>query len=246
MDPAEIDWATLIQRALLQRLGRQPEPEELHRAVEELRAARNDPEGGEIGRQLRALGTGALGPEAVAFVERVLDLTLAQLEALGDAGQAAAPSGPDPALARALGDARLLLQPFLQPGADCAALTAALHPRPEDHALAFEPAWAGLARSAYERIFQDPRAVIAPKPGQTELLLAAATAEQLRSQAPPRTFPGGFAELGPALRPGAIWLCWKFVEPGRSLGMAFDGLCRIEGRFAWFPKAWRVIGRVDA
>ena len=40
--------------------------------------------------------------------------------------------------------------------------------------------------------------------------------------------------------PGA-WAVAGFVEPGESLGLAFDGLIFVNGRWVLMPKPWRVL-----
>jgi hypothetical protein len=34
---------------------------------------------------------------------------------------------------------------------------------------------------------------------------------------------------------------WKFVKPGETIGMAYDGLVFVNGHWAWFPKAWHAL-----
>ena len=116
-----------------------------------------------------------------------------------------------------------------------------LQPRPEDYALAFDASIADGVRLAYEPLWAgdqlDPRA----KAGQTEIRIWAARSDDLAAwNAAARAFPGGYQEVGPLLVPGRIWLRWKFVEPGETLGMAFDGLVWMDDHWAWFPKPWRV------
>lgn len=53
-------------------------------------------------------------------------------------------------------------------------------------------------------------------------------------------FPRGYQSLVD-LVPDRIWLAWKYVEPGESLGIAYDGLVWVDERFVWFPKPWRVV-----
>jgi hypothetical protein len=142
--------------------------------------------------------------------------------------------------------ARLLLEPFLKPGAAHEQLAAQLRPRPEDYAEVFEEAYAGVAQQAYERIFEENNPIPRPNRGQSELLLAAATAERIRDEGAPSAFPGGFDRVRHTIRPGTVWLCWKFVRQGERLGMAFDGLVLVGDRFCWFPKLWRVLGAIDA
>ncbi|MFH1465763.1 MAG: hypothetical protein ABIO70_15355 [Pseudomonadota bacterium] len=248
MNPKEADWSQIFTRALLQQVGRTPQREDLERVVAELRAAREDPEGAGIGRQLRAMGLGSLaGPEGALFVRQIIDVTLAQLTALMDSPAETPPvaDGAD-ALALLVAQARALLSPFQRPGAPLPQLTAALRPRDGDYAVAFQPAYAAVARQAYGRLWDGEPPVIGPKPGQTELLISAAPAERILAEGPPPAFPGGFSRVTHLLLPGPTWLCWKFVRPGQAIGMAFDGLCWCGDHFAWFPRTWRVLGHIEA
>ena len=256
MDKQEPDWAELITRALLQQTGRQPTPADMERLIAELRIARDDPEAAGLGRQLRAMGLAQLdGQDTVAFMRQVIDLTLKRLEEMGVApAESAAPATtgggrrttPNPELVLVTTAARSLLEPFLVPGADHASLAKQLRPRPEDYAIVFEQAYAGVAQEAYERIWDGMDPVPRPNAGQRDLLLAAATSDSIRDQGAPRAFPGGFSMVRHTMRPGLVWLCWKFVKPGSRLGMAFDGLVRVDDHWAWFPKSWRVLGNIDA
>ena len=84
--------------------------------------------------------------------------------------------------------------------------------------------------------------VISPKAGQTELLLWNATSEELNEgTGDAGQFPGGYQEAAKHLKPGVTWYRFKFVEPGKTLGMAFDGLACINGRWTIFPEPWRVL-----
>ena len=77
---------------------------------------------------------------------------------------------------------------------------------------------------------------------QTELVIAAAYSEDFAENSErAQAFPGGYRSVAHHLRPGVIWVCWEFIAPGRDAGVSFDGLVRIDGRWAWFPKPWKVL-----
>ncbi len=115
-------------------------------------------------------------------------------------------------------------------------------PDPDDYARVFVPAVAARARAAYEVIWLGPPKP-EPKPGQSDVLVFAAPASLLTDDNElSRRFPGGYRGISSLLDPHQIWLSWKFVEPGSGSGMAYDGLVWLDGRFAWFPKPWRVLG----
>jgi len=80
------------------------------------------------------------------------------------------------------------------------------------------------------------------KPEQTEVLFNAATSEDFTNATDAaKKFPVGYARLAPKLKPGVTWYAWKFVQPGESSGMAFDGLAHINGRWVWIPKPFRAV-----
>lgn len=167
----------------------------------------------------------------------------------GTDAPAAAPATPAAPAAPAAGSAyagtregaEKLLRDLMQPGAD-PALTRSLQPRPEDYAAVFEGEVARKQEEGYKALWASVPPV-APKEGQTELLLASATSDELRSGAEAaKEFPGGYAQVAPHLKPGLTWYRFKFVKPGEELGMAFDGLVFVNGHWALFPKPWRNLG----
>jgi hypothetical protein len=80
------------------------------------------------------------------------------------------------------------------------------------------------------------------KAGQTEVRISVALAEQLVTRNPASdTFPGGYKKIAHLFQPNTIWISWKFTEPGKVIGMAYDGLVYLpDERFLWFPKPWRM------
>ena len=44
-----------------------------------------------------------------------------------------------------------------------------------------------------------------------------------------------------SLRSRCTFYRFKFVQPGQSLGLAFDGLVYVNGHFAFFPKLFSVL-----
>jgi hypothetical protein len=127
-------------------------------------------------------------------------------------------------------------------GASAAVAKEFMQPRPDDYAKAFEDAVAEGVRQVYEPLWAQGQLDPRPKAGQTEIRLWGATSEDLKLwNANARQFPGGYEGIAAMLKPGRIWLRWKFVEPGETLGMAFDGLVWMDDHWAWFPKPWRAI-----
>ena len=92
------------------------------------------------------------------------------------------------------------------------------------------------ARAYFASLWAQPVAITA-KPEQSALLLYSTLSETLHESP---LFPGGYKQLTDVV-PGRIWLAWKYVRPGETMGMAYDGLVWLDDRFAWFPKAWRLL-----
>ncbi|MCP2728019.1 hypothetical protein [Limnofasciculus baicalensis] len=117
----------------------------------------------------------------------------------------------------------------------------ALQPRSEDYPLVFVPEVVEKAQKGYEAFWAKspfPQA----EAGQTEILVAIGKAEELSSEIGiGEVFPGGYRQIAHYLLPDKIWLTWKYVKPGETSGMAYDGLVWLEERFVWFPKPWRIL-----
>lgn len=152
--------------------------------------------------------------------------------------------------ARAAGDraeAQALLQEFLKPGADPGALTKKLRPQTADYRAVFGPELGKAAEAMYKADWDAGRIVIQPKDGQSELKLSAASTEDLqKGSGEAREFPGGYGKLAPKLAAGLTIYRFRFVQPGQSLGLAFDGLVYVNGHFAFFPKPFRILAEPPA
>jgi hypothetical protein len=140
------------------------------------------------------------------------------------------------------GAARALLEQFLKPGANAAELSKKLAPTKADYAAVFEGDAAAKAEAAYGPAWERGQMVIQGKPDQTALILAKATTDDLKSgSGNASAFPGGYKTASPFMKPGLTIYAFKFVKPGETLGMAFDGLVWVNGHFAIFPKPWRFL-----
>ena len=116
-----------------------------------------------------------------------------------------------------------------------------LRPRSEDYSQVFVPEVVEKAQKGYEKLWAEspfPQA----KPGETEILVAIGKAAELLSPSGiGEVFPKGYRQIASYLLPERIWLTWKYVKPGESNGMTYDGLVWLEDHFAWFPKPWRIL-----
>jgi hypothetical protein len=127
---------------------------------------------------------------------------------------------------------------------DAKAMTAALRPTTADYKAVFADDVALKIQTGYDKLWSDPKAMISADPANTELKLWKATTQELQSGGGDAgQFPGGYKRIAGKLKPGLTLYRWKYVKPGKDIGMAFDGLIHVNGRWAWFPKPWRALGR---
>ncbi len=142
--------------------------------------------------------------------------------------------------------AETLLQAFVADGADLATLSRQLQPQAGDYARVFKPTLAPQAAAVYGPAWEAGQIVVSPKPGQTTVRVWKATSEELiAGSGDADQFPGGYREVRPHLQPGIVWHRFKFTEPDKTLGMAYDGLVQLDGRWVLFPKPWRVLDRAQ-
>lgn len=103
-----------------------------------------------------------------------------------------------------------------------------------------EPQLAAIAATAEDleklmdycqQVYQELRqGVAAAKPEQTEVVVFGPELAKL---------PGGYSTQSQHFRPETRFYGFKYVAPGESLGMSFDGLFKIDNRWYFLPKAWR-------
>jgi hypothetical protein len=121
------------------------------------------------------------------------------------------------------------------------ALSVALSPRPGDAALAFVPEVAERVAAVYDALWNEsPRVEHVPTLGELKLYLAPA-GMLTEDNALSNRFPGGYRAVAPLLQPQYVWACWKYLKPGESAGMAYDGLVWLNDHWAWFPKPYRAL-----
>lgn len=142
--------------------------------------------------------------------------------------------------------AKALLQEFMKAEADNKKLTMELRPTKEDYrAFYIDESTAARAETHFDKLWSSGNAVVAPKEGQTELKLFSATTEEMRdSKGESAEFPSGLTTLALTdnLKPNLTIYGFKFVKPGESIGMAFEGLTHVNGHWRLFPKAWQFMG----
>ncbi len=139
------------------------------------------------------------------------------------------------------GGARALLQQFFVSGADLAALTATLRPAPNDYRVVYKEPFASALEKTHSAMWKG-RPAIRPKEGQTELLMFyASTTDLIARKKALEVFPGGYKQVVPHMKPNIPIVRFKFVKPGERLGLAFDGLVYVNGRWLLMPKPYRAL-----
>lgn len=139
------------------------------------------------------------------------------------------------------GEGRALLDRFFDPTADHEAMTLALKPNEVDVRAVYGEPLASQLIEHYERLFA-PGTAIRPKPGQTQLLSSFATTGALKRGDPVLSeFPGGYRDVLQYFVADVPIARFKFVEPGETLGLAFDGLIHVNGRWVMMPKPWSAL-----
>lgn len=138
-------------------------------------------------------------------------------------------------------EAEALLRAFLEPGADTMALTRQLRPSDDEVRAIFSPAIADDVIAYVNQVYSG--GAIEPNPGQTDLLVWVAATDDINRATPAMDeFPGGYRALRGLVMDGLPVVRFKFVEPGEELGLSFDGLYRVNGRWVMVPKAYRIAG----
>lgn len=134
----------------------------------------------------------------------------------------------------------LALRPLHGAGAEV--LAGVLQPRETDYAAVFVGGADVTAREGYRALWAAPPPGLG-HPGQTEVRVVAARSDDIGVSG---DFPGGYKRISHLVRIGRVWVMAKFTAPGERTGMNYDGFVWMgEGRFAWFPKPWRVLADAD-
>lgn len=138
--------------------------------------------------------------------------------------------------------ARALLMQFVAPNADHLALTSSLRPTSNDYHAMFDAKSAAKIEAGQAKEWNSHKAVIKPKAGQTEVKLWSATgAELAKGSGNAKEFPAEYKKVGKHLQASVTFYRFKFVEPGKDTGTAYDGLSFVNGHWVIAPKPWRAL-----
>ncbi|MGV9993883.1 nSTAND1 domain-containing NTPase [Streptomyces sp. NPDC003374] len=185
-------------------------------------------------RRLQAVSALSAVPVAVLVALGVIDIGI---------GPPGGPGGPAASASAYPGTAEGARALLVKAGAGSdLSLVDSLRPTHEDYRTVFQPQFAERAERFYRTA---PPLPLGPwaKPQQTVLQMWSATTDEIRTGTAPSlsAFPGGYAQVKDAFRPGLTVYRWKYTEPGEPYGMAYDGLVFVNGHWALFPKPWLVL-----
>ncbi|MFI5891801.1 Imm49 family immunity protein [Actinoplanes sp. NPDC051513] len=176
---------------------------------------------------------GRFDPERLAAVETAWREMLDEW----DAGDARTQSGVSITVLR------LQLEPMLQAIAvdRTGVALREMRPRDEDYAKTFTPGTVERARRRYEELWAGPLDFRHPDTNaRVEIHVAPAgmlgDANELS-----RFFPGGYRTIAGLLLPKRVWAAWRYVTPGQTAGLSYDGLAWCDDHWAWFPKPYRLL-----
>lgn len=136
--------------------------------------------------------------------------------------------------------AKEVLAAFTKPGADTAALSAALRPKPADYDAVFVADAVPKVKAVLEPIWDSPNAVIKPSADQTQVDLVSATADKL-AKGSVAGCPDAYKDIADKLDPKVVVYCARFVKPGEKLGLSVDALVNVNDHWAYFPKPFRAL-----
>jgi hypothetical protein len=128
-------------------------------------------------------------------------------------------------------------------GSDGPALETELRPRVEDFARVFVGDIAERVRAAYDVIWRGAP-LIEPFENPRVEIHAAPAGMLGDDNELSRRFPGGYRALAPYLVRERIWFVWRYLSSGEAHGMRYDGSVRLDDRWVWFPKLYRVVGEL--
>lgn len=128
--------------------------------------------------------------------------------------------------------AKALLAQFVAADADHVALTRSLKPTTNDYKALFDSETAKKVETGQSKDWASGKAAVRPKQGQTEVKLTSATGADIASwSGNAKEFPAGYKKIGKHLSPTVTFFRFKFVEPGKDTGTAYDGLAYVNGHW---------------
>lgn len=160
---------------------------------------------------------------------------------LGAAAAGIAGCGTDRAVDAVPDSLDAVAEDFIRSSGDISTLLERLRPELTDFDDVYAADTVVAAVRHYDGYWLRPR-VIAPTRLQTTYrLTAVSTEELLAGTGATSTFPRGYRDVAPHLRPGLRLHRITFLEPGASFGIDLDCFVLLDGRWRLFPTPWFVL-----
>ncbi len=140
--------------------------------------------------------------------------------------------------------AAIFFKEFVKSGADHAALSKQLRPSKSDYEAFFKSDLATKAASVYDPAWEGGQMVIVPGNAErTEVKIYSLKSDEVINwtKTAEMNFAGGWKKIAPHIKPGMKIYEVKFVKPGETTGMRYDGVVNINGNWRIFPKPWRLV-----
>lgn len=137
--------------------------------------------------------------------------------------------------------ARAVAAQFLAaaPGDKMAAL-GKLRPTAADYRAAYREPLAGRLEEAQKSMWDSGKPLVG-RPNQTEVIITFTRTDDLIDGKPVLDeFPGGYKDITSQMIRGVPIVRFKLVEPGKTSGIAVDGLIHVNGRWVLIPKPWGI------
>jgi hypothetical protein len=138
--------------------------------------------------------------------------------------------------------ARAVAAQFLaKSGVDPAAAMKKLRPSQADYLAVYKEPLAGALEAEHDRHWEKGE-TLRVSAQRSEILMIVVPTDDLIDGTPVLSeFPGGYRRVLPYLKRGIPIARFKYVEPGKTTGLAVDGLVHVNGRWVFMPKPWTVV-----
>ena len=138
--------------------------------------------------------------------------------------------------------ARAVAAQFLaSSGADQRAAMKRLRPTQADYLAVYKEPVAGALEAANDRHWEKGETLRVSAQRTDILMIVVPTDDLIDSKPVLSEFPGGYRRVLPYLKRGIPIARFKYVEPGKTTGLAVDGLVHVNGRWVFMPKPWTVV-----
>lgn len=116
-----------------------------------------------------------------------------------------------------------------------------LRPTQADYLAVYKEPVAGALEAENDRLWEKGE-TLRVSAQRSEILMIVVPTEDLIDGKPVLSeFPGGYRRVLPFLKRGIPIARFKYVEPGKTTGLAVDGLVHVNGRWVLMPKPWTVV-----